>query len=86
MKKLAIIGATGMLGQPVVVVRELIRAGYQLTLLVRESAKARALFGKEVQYFPGDIANEQDIRDLLQNQEGVYLNLSVPPGTKKTDF
>lgn len=42
MKKLAIIGATGMIGQPVTTA--LLEAGYELTLLVRQPKQAQQIW------------------------------------------
>jgi len=44
MKKIAILGATGLLGKPVTLT--LAKAGYEVTVLVRDPALARKTFPK----------------------------------------
>ncbi|MFN7116427.1 MAG: SDR family oxidoreductase [Saprospiraceae bacterium] len=84
MKKLAIIGATGMLGQPVTIA--LLQAGYELTVLARNPEKARQLWGDKVNILQGDVKNITDLQELLHNQEGLYINLSVLPTSSEKDF
>lgn len=84
MKKITIIGATGMLGQPLA--KALIQAGFEVTLFVREPEKARRLFGASVRLIKGDLRDVNSIRPALAGQDQVYLNLSVHPSTGKGDF
>ncbi|WP_040398684.1 SDR family oxidoreductase, partial [Cesiribacter andamanensis] len=84
MKKILVIGATGMLGQPVV--GELLKAGFSVTALVRNEHRAQQLLPDEVSLFRGDLRNPIDIEQALEGMEGVYLNLSVRPGERRTGF
>lgn len=84
MKKLAVIGATGLLGQPVT--NELLKAGYELTLLVRNPEKVKQIWDNEVKVIKGDLQNAADLQNLLQQQEGLYVNLSVVQGSSKNEF
>lgn len=84
MKKLAIIGATGMLGQPVT--EALLHAGYELTLLARTPEKAQKIWGSKVNIIKGDVKNVKNLQQLLHNQEGLYINLSVHPTSSVKDF
>lgn len=84
MKKIAIIGATGMLGQPVTT--ELLNAGYDITVLARTPEKAQKIWGDRVQIVKGDLKNEADINRLLQGQKGLYISLSVAQDAGKKDF
>lgn len=84
MKKIAIIGATGMLGQPVA--KELINAGFDVTLLVRNTEKATQIFGPNVRMIKGDLNDVNSIKLLLDGQDGLYLNLSVAQTSAKDDF
>jgi putative NADH-flavin reductase len=84
MKKIAVIGSTGMLGQPVT--KALIEAGFQVSLLVRNEKKAKALFGSSVQLVVGDIRDTHALRELLKDKDAVYLNLSVAQASGKDDF
>lgn len=82
-KKITIIGATGMLGKPVV--RELVKAGYEITAMVRQPDEAKKKLPGEVKLINGDLRNKEDIREALKDAEGVYLNLSTRPEIKKYD-
>jgi uncharacterized protein YbjT (DUF2867 family) len=58
-KRIAVIGGSGLLGQPVV--KQLAKAGFDLTLISRDSAKLKTIFGGEsgikyVQAAPSDSA------------------------------
>ena len=84
MRKITVFGATGMLGKPVV--RELVNAGFEVTVLARSPEKARAGLPVEVKFLQGDLQNKQDVERALETADGVYLNLSVPPESAPTDF
>ena len=57
MKKILIIGSTGLLGKPVT--KALIAAGFELTLLVRNTDLAKRLF-PATKIIKGDIQNRAD--------------------------
>lgn len=84
MKKIAVIGATGLLGKPVAFA--LAKAGYEVTALVRDPGPARKIFPREIKVFPGDMRSDSDLRKLLRGHEKVYLNLSIKQTEKKTDW
>jgi len=84
MKTIAVIGATGMLGQPVT--EELLGAGFRVKVLARNPEKAASLFGNRVEILVGDIRNEENLARLLDGCEGLYLNLSINPRSKSTDW
>lgn len=84
MKKIAIIGATGMLGQPVA--KEFIKAGFEVTLLVRNSEKAKYIFGNSAKILEGNLQEIDKIEDLFKYQDGVYINLSVEQKSSLSDF
>lgn len=81
--RIAIIGATGMLGQPVT--HELIRAGFLVRIIARDPAQTRALLPR-VDVVQGDLRDKQSLKDALHGVDTVYLNLSVKQGEKQTDF
>jgi uncharacterized protein YbjT (DUF2867 family) len=83
-KKIALVGATGMLGQPVT--HALIRTGYPVRLLVRDSPKAQGLFGNSPEYVVGDLRDLQVLDTFLRGQDVLYLNLSVDPTSRVNDF
>jgi uncharacterized protein YbjT (DUF2867 family) len=84
MKKIAIIGATGMLGQPVT--RAFIKAGYAVRLLVRNEEKACAIFGNQAELLRGDLADEASLRKLLEGADWLYLNLAADQSSRESDF
>lgn len=84
MKKIAIIGATGMLGQPVT--RAFIKAGYAVRLLVRNEEKARAIFGNQAELLRGDLVDEASLRKLLEGADWLYLNLAADQSSRESDF
>lgn len=83
-KKVLVIGATGMLGRPVAL--ELQKAGYEVYALVRNLEKAKNLLSSEIQLVQGDLQDEESIVSALDGMDAVYLSLSVRPDEKKTDF
>ncbi len=84
MKKIAVIGATGMLGIPVV--EELVTAGFEVTALVRNPDSARRLLPADVIIVKADVANIESLKGGLVGNDAVYLSLSVSPSEKKADF
>ncbi|GAB4037227.1 SDR family oxidoreductase [Spirosoma gilvum] len=81
--RIAIVGATGMLGQPVT--HELIRMGFVVRLIARHVAKAKALF-PHTDVVSGDLRNVDALRDALLGMDAVYLNLSIRQTEKQADF
>lgn len=84
MKKIAVIGATGMLGIPVVI--ELVNAGFEVTALVRDPAKAKRLLPERINVVTADIADVESLKRGLRGHDAVYLSLSVDPAAKMDDF
>ena len=82
MQKVLFIGATGMLGRPVAL--ELLRAGFQLTLLARDPDKTKKLF-PNIPIAKGDVFDQSSLEAAMPGHEVVYINLSVPPSSKKND-
>ena len=82
MQKVLFVGASGMLGKPVAL--ELIRAGFQLTLLARDLEKMEKLF-PNIPMVKGDVFDPLSLETAMKGQEIVYLNLSVSQSSKKTD-
>jgi len=83
-KKIAFIGATGMLGKPVAT--ELLYAGFEITALVRNNTKAKALLPKGIHLVKGDLRNVDDLKNLLANQDAVYINLNLKQDSKPGDY
>ena len=73
-----------MLGQPVA--KAFIDAGFDVTLFVRALPKARQVFGNSVKLVEGDLQDTASLKQLLEGQEGLYLNLSVKQTSSQTQF
>ena len=84
MKKIAIIGATGMLGVPVATA--LMDAGFEVTALVRDVDSARRTLPAAIAVVEADVRDEESLRRGLSGQDGLYLSLSVAPGARRGDF
>jgi len=83
-KRIAIIGATGLLGKPVT--SALLNAGFEITALVRNAEKARKELPAGIHFIEGNMKNEADLRKVLNNQDAIYLNLSVKQNEKENDW
>lgn len=83
MKKILIIGSTGLLGKPVTKV--LFEAGFDITLLVRDLTLAEKLFPK-ARIIKGDLQNRAEVEVAMQDQEAVFLSLSVKQTEKESEF
>lgn len=83
-RKLAVIGATGMLGAPVT--RALAEAGYEVTALVRDVKAARRHLPAPIALVEADVRDEESLRAGLVGQDGLYLNLSVSQTARPGDF
>ena len=83
-KKIAMIGATGMLGIPVAIA--LMEAGFEVTALARTPESARRSLPAGIAIVQADVRDEESLRQGLRGQDGVYLSLSVAPGQRKGDF
>lgn len=79
--RIVVFGATGMLGMPVA--RQLVRAGYEVTAMVRNPEAAAKKLGDGIRLVKGDLQHKKDIRKALEGADAVYLNLSVRPQVKK---
>jgi uncharacterized protein YbjT (DUF2867 family) len=83
-KKIAFIGATGMIGKPVA--SELVSAGFTVTALVRDISKARTELPETIHLIPGNIKYRQDLENLLRGQDALYINLNIKHTEKKNDY
>ena len=83
MKKILVVGSTGLLGKPVA--KALIEAGFDVTLLVRDKDSAAKLFPKAT-IISGDLQNLTDVEKAMQGQDAVYLSLSITQTEKESDY
>lgn len=80
--KVLFIGASGMLGKPVA--QELIKAGFDVTLLARDINKMQQLFpGAKV--LQGDVLDTESLKKAFTGQDIVYMNLSVAQNSTKNE-
>jgi uncharacterized protein YbjT (DUF2867 family) len=77
-----ITGATGDIGSRVV--EHLLHRNIRPSILVRNQAKARSLFGERVDILVGDLAEPASIRDALKGAETIYL-VNVGPEIPRRD-
>ena len=82
MPKILFIGATGMLGKPVAL--ELMRAGFEVSLLGRDIEKLQKLF-PNIAVFKGDVFDVSSLEVAMPGHEIVYANLSVAQSSKEKD-
>lgn len=73
-----------MLGNPVT--WALHRTGFQLKAMVRDPQKARAVLPPDCELVRGDLRQVEDIRSALAGADGLFLNLSVLPASRPSDF
>jgi len=83
-KKIVIIGATGMIGIPVT--KELIKAGFEVSALVRNLEKAKQIFPTGVNFVKGDIQNTNQISEAFKNMDACYINISTTANDKQNEF
>jgi uncharacterized protein YbjT (DUF2867 family) len=83
-RRIAIIGATGMLGIPVTVA--LLDAGFAVTALSRKPDEARRVLPAATQIVAADARDEASLKRGLAGQDALYLNLSIAPTERKGDF
>lgn len=72
--KILVIGATGMLGEPVA--RQLHAAGYPVQVLARNQEAAKARFGADYEVVAGDVENPASLEAALHGCIGVHINLN----------
>jgi uncharacterized protein YbjT (DUF2867 family) len=74
-KKILVIGASGMIGRPVT--KELVKAGFDCTLLARNPAKMEKLF-PGCRVTEGDVLDPLSLLVAMEKQDAVYINLQAP--------
>lgn len=72
-EKILVLGATGMLGKPVV--SRLVDHGYSVRILVRDAAKAAEIFSSGVEIVQGDLTSEDSLSTALAGCDAVHISL-----------
>ena len=73
-KRILIVGATGLLGEPVA--NHLKQSGFIVRLMVRDIEKATERFGNDFEIVKGNINDAESLEKSLDNCFGVHINLS----------
>jgi uncharacterized protein YbjT (DUF2867 family) len=73
-KTVLVLGATGLLGEPVA--RCLKDDGFDVRVLARDGEKARSTFGDSFEIVQGDATNEDDIKRATEGCDAVHLSLA----------
>jgi len=73
-RKILIIGATGLLGEPVA--NRLKDTGYKVRVMARNTEKAAEQLGDGFEFVQGDIKDKKSIEQSLDCCFGVHINLS----------
>ena len=76
MKRILVLGGTGMLGGPVA--RRLQADGFEVRLLVRDPAKARTMFADSFKVLAGDVADDPRLEQALTGCDGVHISVGGP--------
>jgi uncharacterized protein YbjT (DUF2867 family) len=64
-KKVAVLGATGLVGQPIV--KQLVNAGFDLTLISRDSSKLKSVFsGVNAKFVQADPADQSALKEAFK--------------------
>jgi len=82
-KLILIVGATGLLGRPVMEMLD--HFGFPMRLLCRNPDKAAKIFGKHFEIVKGDIADNKSLEQALEGCYGVHINLKGGPKAKDFD-
>ena len=76
MKKVLVLGGTGMLGGPVA--RRLQADGFEVRLLARDPEQARSTFGDSFEVVPGDVTDRGSLQRALEGCAGVHISVGGP--------
>ena len=67
MKKVILFGATGRLGQELA--KELLRQGYELTVVARNDSKAKSIAHITTKYIIADVCKKDALKNICDSQE-----------------
>ena len=73
-EKILVIGGTGMLGFPVA--KQLILDGYSVDILTTNPENAAKKFGNGYEFIQGDVKNNNALKEILKNYDGLHINLN----------
>jgi uncharacterized protein YbjT (DUF2867 family) len=76
MKKILVLGGTGLLGAPVA--RRLQADGFAVRLLARDPEKAQAMFDETFEVVAGDVTDVESLEAALVGCDGVHISIAGP--------
>jgi uncharacterized protein YbjT (DUF2867 family) len=76
MKKVLVLGGTGLLGGPVA--RRLQADGFAVRLLARDPDKAGAMFDESFEIVAGDVTDVSSLEEALAGSDGVHISIAGP--------
>jgi uncharacterized protein YbjT (DUF2867 family) len=76
MKKILVLGATGLLGSPVA--RRLRSDGFAVRVLARNPEKARAMLGDSFEVVVADVTDPAGLEEALEGCDGVHISVGGP--------
>lgn len=82
-KRILVVGGTGAIGRPVA--EALQKAGYAVSILTRDPARARMSGISGVDYVQGDVADADSLRAALQGCYGVHISLQSVQSPEEQD-
>lgn len=82
MRKILVLGASGLLAKPVV--KELLHAGFDVTVAGRSAEKLKSIF-PGVKVIAANAFSKDELVTAMRGQEIVYINFSVEQNSKKSD-
>ncbi len=82
-KRILVVGATGMLGEPVA--RRLRADGFRVHVLARSPERAKQRLGDAYEVVQGDVERPDTLGPAVQGCYGVYINLNGKPDPASHD-
>lgn len=73
-KKILVIGGTGLLGFPVA--RQLKQDGFNVDILTTNPKKAEAKYGSQYVYRKGDVRDGDLLMEIFKEYQGIHINLN----------
>lgn len=83
MKRILVVGGSGMLGMPVVM--QLAFEGFKVRIFSRNPEKVRTKFGDLFEISQGDIKNSSTLEKAMEGCDGVHINLKGGVTAKEID-
>jgi len=76
MKKILVLGATGLLGAPVA--RQLQADGFMVRIMARDVSKARSMFIESCEIVQGDVTEKASLEKAMVGCQGVHISVGGP--------